>query len=337
MRIALVSTVASPVRQVGSHSVESLLWVMSRELTRRGHEVTVFGTAGSEPYGELVATLPGPYNMNGSPDWQLCEWINLCRAVEQSRRFDVMHSHAYLWGIPLEPLSRAPMIHTMHILPDADHVSLRTLMPQACVIGASHYQWSRFPQLPPTPVIYYGVDYSQFTLQTEPADYVAYLGRFTPGKGPIQAIETARRLGLRLLLAGPDDDYYIKAVKPLVDGHSVEYIGPVSGATRNQFLGGARALLFPLQAPEVFGLVQVEAMLCGTPVAAIGIGAEPEIIDHGITGCSAASVDDFDRAVLQALTLDRRRVRERAEARFSAERMARNYLDVSERLIASQR
>src|SRR5262245_3517019 len=101
MRIAQVATVGTPVRREGSDSIESLVWLLSRELTRQGHEVTVFACAGSEVCGELVATLPGPYGTDGSPDdWQLCEWINLCRAVEQSGRFDVLHSHAYLWGLP---------------------------------------------------------------------------------------------------------------------------------------------------------------------------------------------------------------------------------------------
>src|SRR5688500_13485568 len=102
MRVALISTLATPVRPRGTGSVEGLVWLLSRELTALGHAVTVFAAAGSEPCGELVATLPGPYGAKGSPDdWRLCEWVNLCRAVEESGRFDVLHSHAYLWGLPL--------------------------------------------------------------------------------------------------------------------------------------------------------------------------------------------------------------------------------------------
>src|SRR5262245_46123619 len=113
MRIAQVSTVGTPVRRDGSDSIESLVWLLTRELTHLGHEVAVFAAAGSEVEGELVATLPGPYGTNGSPDdWQLCEWINLCRAMAESERFDLLHSHAYLWGLPLQALSRAPMLHT---------------------------------------------------------------------------------------------------------------------------------------------------------------------------------------------------------------------------------
>ena len=109
MRIAQISTLSSPVRRETGGSVESLIWLLTRELIRLGHQVTVFGTAGSEVDGELVATLAGPYGAHGSlDDWQLCEWVNLCRAVEQSGRFDLLHSHAYLWGIPLQSLSNRP-------------------------------------------------------------------------------------------------------------------------------------------------------------------------------------------------------------------------------------
>src|SRR5437016_2026899 len=118
MRIGLISTHSTPVRREGSDSVEGLVWLLSRELTRLGHAVTVFACVGSEPCGELVASLPGPYGTAGSPDdWQHCEWVNLCRAVEQSGRFDVLHSHSYLHGLPLQALSQAPLVHTLHVTP----------------------------------------------------------------------------------------------------------------------------------------------------------------------------------------------------------------------------
>jgi glycosyltransferase involved in cell wall biosynthesis len=334
MRIAQVATLATPVRREGSDSIEGLVWLLSRELTRLGHEVTVFACAGSEPDGELVVTLPGPYGTGGSPgNWQLCEWINLCRAVEQSGRFDVLHVHAYLWGLPLEPLARVPMVHTLHLLPYEDEARLWSLAPGACVTAISRSQWSAFPDVTPAAVIPHGVDPAQFTFRAEPEDYVCYLGRFTPGKGPLQAVAAARALGVRLRLAGPRDAYFCEHVAPLVDGDRVEYVGYLSGAARDRFLGGARALLYPLQDPEPFGLVQVEAMMCGTPVVAMRRGAVPEVVDEGVTGYCADSAEDFTGQALRTFALDRRGVRARAEERFSGRRMAEQYVQVYRRLV----
>src|SRR5213594_4174077 len=209
MRIAQVATVSSPVRRDAAGSVESLTWLLTRELVRLGHDVTVFGTAGAETAGKLVATLPGPYGAPGGlDDWQLCEWVNLARAVEQSGEFDLLHTHAYLWGLPLEPLARAPLMHTLHIVPDDNHARLWRLYPKARVTGLSRYQWSAYPDLKPSVVIPHGVDVSAFTLREKPGDYLCYLGRFTSGKGPLHAVAIARELGLRLVLAGPENRYF---------------------------------------------------------------------------------------------------------------------------------
>jgi glycosyltransferase involved in cell wall biosynthesis len=335
MRIAQIATVECPVRQNDVGSIEGLVWLLTRELTRLGHEVTVFAAADSETDGELVATLPGPLGTAGAPDdWQICEWINLCRAIEQSGRFDVVHSHAYLWGMPLEPLARAPMVHTLHLWPHKVDAQLWSLVPGAWVTAISHCQWRRYPHLRPAAVIHHGVDASQFTFRPDPQDYVCYLGRFLSSKGPTEAIAAARSLGLRLLLAGHADDDYREHVEPLVDGKWVEYVGWVGGAHRDRFLGNARALLYPIQEPEPFGLVLAEAMMCGTPVAAMRLGAVPEIVDEGVTGYSAASAEDYPEAVRQALALDRRRVWGHAAERFSAERMARQYVDVYRQVAA---
>jgi len=299
-----------------------------------GHDVTAFGLAGSEPCGELVATLS-----DGSRplDWQLREWINLCRAVEESSRFDVLHSHGYLWGLPLETLSRARMVHTLHVWPDKDAAHLWSLVSGACVTAIAETQWKKFPHLRPAATIYHGLDTSQFTFRPEPEDYVVFLGQFNYSKGPTVAIEIARALGIRLLLAGPLNDYYEEHIKPVVDGRLVEYVGYLTGSERDRLLGGARALLYPIQAPEPFGLVQVEAMMCGTPVAAFRLGAVAEIVEEGLTGFTATSAAEFEPTVLRALALDRRGVRDRAEARFSAERMAREYAAVYEDVVSSAR
>ena len=335
MRIAHVSTLSAPVCRETGGSVESLVWLLTRELTRLGHEVTVFGCAGSECDGKLVATQPGPYGTKGTfDDWQLCEWVNLARTVEHSREFDVIHTHAYLWGLPLEPMSRAPMVHTLHIVPDENNAMLWRQYPGANVSAISRHQWSEFADLKPAAIIPHGVDVADFTLRETPDDYLLYLGRFVSGKGPLHAINAAKTLGLRLVLAGPENSYFREHIRPLVDGKQIEYVGYVSGVARDKLLGGARALLYPIQHPEAFGLVLVEAMLCGTPVAAARLGAVPEIIEEGVTGCMADGMEGFQKTVLRALECNRSRVRQSAEQRFSAGEMARAYVRLYEQIIA---
>lgn len=339
MRIAQISTMSAPVRQQSGGSVEALLWLLTRELQKLGHEVTVFGTGDSElSEGKLVPTLPGPYGSPGSlDDWYLCEWVNLARAVERSAEFDVLHAHAYLWGLPLESLARAPMVHTMHIVPDETSAALWSLRPSAVVTAISQHQWSAYPNLKPAAIIPHGVDTSQFTFRPQPDDYICYLGRFVSGKGPIQAINIARKLGVRLLMAGPPNAYFREHVKPLVDGRSVEYVGYLSGTERDQFLGGAKALLYPIQFPEAFGLVLVEAMLCGTPVAAMRLGAVPEVVDEGVTGFTATKEHELLDACTRCFGLERSLIRRQAEERFSAERMTREYVRLYETVAARKR
>jgi glycosyltransferase involved in cell wall biosynthesis len=333
MRIAQVATLSAPVLAASTGSVESLVWLLSRELQKLGHDVTIFGTRDSKVEGKLESVLPGPYGSPGSlNDWHVCEYMNLANAVSQSGDFDILHAHAYLWGLPLERLCSSKMVHTMHIVPDDDAARLWKLHPAAAVTALSQHQWSGYPELKPVAVIPHGLDPSEFEFCETPDDYVLYLGRFVSGKGARHAIRYARELGLRLLLAGPENAWFREHIKPQVDGKNVEYIGYVSGARKAELLGRARALLYPIQFPEAFGLVLIESMLCGTPVVAMGIGAAPEIVEQGVTGFCVADSDEFLRATPKAFALPRRAIRAAAERRFSAERMARDYANVYQRL-----
>ena len=338
MRVALVSTLSTPVRRVGANSVEAVVWLLGHELRRLGHDVTVFAGAGSEVGGPLVATVGSPYGAGDSPgDWHVCEWMNLCRAVERSAEFDVVHSHAYLFGLPFGPLARAPMLHTTHLHGYDEYARQWRAHPDARVSAISRAQWADHPDLRPTGVVHHGVDDAQFTFRPAPDDYVCWLGRFVPHKGALEAVTAARALGVRLRLAGPPNAYFDAAVRPLVDGRAVEYVGEVAGAERDRLLGGARALLYPLSEPEPFGLVLAEAMLCGTPVAALRIGAVPELVDEGVTGACADGAGGLPDALARALALDRGAVRRRAVARFSGARMARDYARLYERLAGDPR
>jgi glycosyltransferase involved in cell wall biosynthesis len=331
MRIAQVAPLSTTVRRDHAGSIEGLVWLLARELTAAGHEVTVFGAAGSEvPEGSsFVASMPGPYGQNGTPwTWYAAEWMSLCRAVEGSGDFDVMHAHNYLWSVPLTPFARCPMVHTTHIFPYEEEASMWRAHPEGCITAISETQWSEYPDLVPAAVIPHGVDAGAHSFRAEPDDYLCWLGRFQEGKGPREAIEVARSLGMRLLLAGPENEYFQDAIAPLVDGTDVEYVGAVGPGERDELLGGAQALLYPLLSREPFGLVLIEAMMSGTPVAAFELGAVPEIVEEGVTGAIAPSGTDLGEAVRRALELDRRVVYERARKRFGADRMAAQYAEL---------
>jgi glycosyltransferase involved in cell wall biosynthesis len=325
MRIAQVASSSTTVSASGADSVEHLVWLLSNELTILGHEVTVFAISGSSPRCPLIETLPGQYGLHGSPfNWQLCETISVVKALSNGADFDVIHSHNYLFGIPLSTFSPAPLLHTLHVMPEEDSLRVRQMFPGARVSAISHFQWQQYRQLD-TPVIYNGVDPAHFELEVLPDNYLCYLGRFTYGKGPLTAIECAKALGIPLIMAGPADDYYRTAIEQHVDGELIRYIGKVGAEERNQLLKKALMLLYPLQQPEPFGLVMVEAMMCGTPVAAYSVGAVPEIIDEGVTGFTTEKGNSLEPIIRKVLELDRGQVRQRALERFAASRMAGEY------------
>src|SRR6185436_1257277 len=172
-----------------------------------------------------------------------------------------------------------------------------------------------------------------FTFRETPEDYLLFLGRFTDGKGPLQAIEIATRIGMPLILAAAGDDYYRQRVAPHVDGRRVVYFGEADFQAKVKLFGGARALVYPIQAREPFGLVLAEAMACGTPVAALDRGAVREIVDDGVTGLVFEDLEQMVNELPRVFDLDRRRVRQRAVERFGIARMVDEYIAVYERLV----
>jgi glycosyltransferase involved in cell wall biosynthesis len=181
--------------------------------------------------------------------------------------------------------------------------------------------------------VLHGIDTDSFTFQEKPDDYLLFLGRFTEGKGVLQAIEIAKRVGMRLILAAAEDAYYREHVAPHVDGRRVVYHGEADHQAKVKLFGGARALLYPIQAAEPFGLVLAEAMACGTPVAALDRGAVGEVVDQGVTGIVFENLEQMANELPRVFDLDRRRVRARAVVRFGVGRMVDEYVAVYRRLV----
>jgi glycosyltransferase involved in cell wall biosynthesis len=262
--------------------------------------------------------------------WEMYEMLNLAAAVERARGFDVIHHQAASFPLSLAftRLCQAPLLQTVHHAPSAAEVALWVRYPEAAFVAVSREQARLLAGAHVAGTVLHGIIGDQFACSEAPGDYLLFLGRFTEGKGVLEAIEVARRTGMRLVLAAAENDYYRREVARHVDGRQVEYVGEADFEAKVRLYGGARALLYPVRASEPFGLVLVEAMACGTPVAALDRGAVGEIVDEGLTGGIFPDLDAMVAGLPRVLALDRRAVRRRAEARFGVNRMVDEYVEV---------
>jgi glycosyltransferase involved in cell wall biosynthesis len=337
LKIAQIAPVALPVGPGTGHSIEQLVWLLCEGLVARGHDVTLFATGDSETSARLCSRYQHGYEADDSLwDYRLHESINAVAAFERSHEFDVIHSHAYHFALPFTRLVPGPVIHTHHVELDPDVVDAYRRYPDATLVAVSEWQRSTLTGIANTAVIHHGIETSAFPFGARRGEYLVFLGRMIPDKGPRDAIELARTQGLPLVLAGPGEDYFERELRGLVDGELVRYVGPVGVEERNELLAGAAALLLPLRYPEPFGLVMVEAMACGTPVLALDIGAVPEIVEQGITGYHAASLAELAEKLPAALELDRARVRARTVERFDASRMVDGHEALYRRLVTAR-
>ncbi len=340
LRIAHIAPVATTIPPPKSGSVETMTSLLTEGLVARGHDVTLFATGDSRTTAKLAAIYPHGYwhDQNMWP-WELYEMLNLAAAVERASEFDIIHYEAayYPMSLAFARLSPTPIVQTLHHSPGAAEVKLWSRYPEAPFVAISNEQARLLAGLNIVETVLHGIDTTNFTFREKPDDYLLFLGRFTEGKGVLQAIEIAKRVGMRLILAAAEDDYYREMVAPHVDGRHIVYFGEANFEAKVQLYGGARALLYPIQSREPFGLVLAEAMACGTPVAALDKGAVREVVDDGVTGIVFEDLEQMANDLPRVFDLDRRRVRERAVARFGAERMVDEYLKVYTRLVEAHR
>lgn len=339
MRIAQVAPVATSIPPPKAGSVELMASLLTEGLVGRGHDVTLFATADSLTKAKLHSVFPqGYWHDEDMWPWEFCEMLNLAAVCERADEFDVIHYQAayYPMSLAFARLISTPMVQTIHHYPAESQVKLWSHYPEVPFVAISHYQYEAMEGLHRLGIVYNGIDTSSFTFQPEPDDYLLFLGRFTAEKGPLEAIEVAKRVGIKLLLAAPEDDYYQEVIAPHVDGSSVVYAGEVDHASKDRVLGGARALLYPVQVGEPFGLVLVEAMACGTPVIALNKGAVGEIVLNGVNGFYAETLDEMRALVPRAMKLNRADVRRAAVERFDVEAMVDGYIKVYERMISQQ-
>ena len=345
LRIALIVSPWFPVPPTGYGGIELMAYNLARELTARKHRVTVLGRQGSHGPFETVALAPESWTkdlgtINGEPRHDLF----LYRAYETVRRrsFDVIHDNSGLAGILVASQARlqAPVVSTMHgSLTEAEGDFLRSVARQVNLVAISHAQHATVAGVEWRAVVHNAVnpgEYRPLTKHSEKDDYLVELARINPDKGQHIAIEVARRLNMRLILAGKVDpgaeDYFEERIRPNLNDQVI-WRENVKGKDKAQLLAKARAMLFPIQWEEPFGIAMVEAMVSGTPVIAFRHGAAPEVIQDGVTGFLTDDAEGMVDAFERVKEIDLKKCAEIAADRFGPPRMAEGYLSVYERAI----
>ncbi len=344
LRIAMVAPPLIPIPPPAYSGTERIIAGLTEELARRGHEVTLFASGDSHAPGELVEVLPEATWKAGEESDALAAGMLSAAAVwRQQERFDIIHSHIEAAGFLLARYADPPVVSTMHGRLDTD------LMPQLLgefceiplvAISESQRRWE--PEANWVATIHHGLPLAEMPPNTEPGDYLLFLGRTVPEKGVAEAVTVAQESGVPLqIVAKVNNDQerecFDEVVAPVLGSGRVEFQGELAPEERDPLLAGALATLMLGAWPEPFGLVAIESLGTGTPVIARRAGALPEIIEHGVDGFLVDDVAEARLAIAKVRELDRVRIRERAVVRFSTERMADDYEALFRRLVSERR
>ncbi len=349
MKIAQIAPLVESVPPRLYGGTERVVSYLTEELVRLGHDVTLFASGDSTTRAKLVRCAPQALRLHGGGGGA-SGLPYLALMLERIRRraheFDVLHFHIEALHFPLFRGLARKTVTTVHGRLDlAESAPLYAEFPDMPLVSISNSQRRPLPAARWLGTVYHGLPAEVCPLNPVPprgaGRYFAFLGRVSPEKGLARAIEIARRARVRLRIAakveaGADEEYFRHVIQPNLDS-LIQYVGEVDEASKPAFLGNATALLFPIDWPEPFGLAMIEAMSCGTPVIAWRCGAVPEIVEPGLTGAIVESIDEAVAAAREVDRLDRTRVRARFESRFSAARMARDYLSLYRKLAASAR
>lgn len=340
MRIAQVAPLIESVPPRLYGGTERVVSYLTEELVRQDHEVTLFASGDSQTQARLVASVPRALRLDPTVKDSLPYTVLQLEHVRQRLdEFDVVHFHSDFIHFPLvRSLASDRTITTMHGRLDlSDYQALFAEFSDMPLVSISNHQRTPCAGANWYGTVYHGLPPSVCPFNARPrGDYFAFLGRISPEKRPDRAIEIAARASVKLKIAAKvdaaDAAYFRSQIEPLLAQPHVEFIGEISEHEKAEFLGNAQALLFPIDWPEPFGLVVIEAMSCGTPVICWRAGSVPEVVDHGVTGWIVDSMESAVDAARHVPLLDRHTVRARFEQRFSVERMARDYLKLYQQI-----
>lgn len=339
MKIAQIAPLAECVPPKLYGGTERIVAYLTDELVRQGHDVTLFASGDSRTLARLVPCCNMALRLNPQVRDPIPYHVMMLEEVSQrADEFDILHFHIDLLHFPLVRAYAGKTITTLHGRLDLpDLVPFYRAFPEFPLVSISNHQRKPMPPVNWAGTVHHGLPGGLLPFNPEAAGgYLAFLGRVSPEKRPDRAIKIAARAGMTLKIAAKvdkaDQDYWEETIAPLIARHdNVEFIGEINEAQKAQFLGNATALLFPIDWPEPFGLAMIEAMACGTPIIAFNCGSVPEVLDHGVSGFIVETIDEAVEAVHKACSMDRHLVRATFDARFTAERMARDYVALYER------
>jgi glycosyltransferase involved in cell wall biosynthesis len=340
MRIAQVGPLYESVPPKLYGGTERIVSYLTEELVQQGHEVTLFASGDSVTAAHLVAACPEAIRLNKQCIDSLAHHVVMLEEVfQQANRFDIVHFHIDYLHFPLSSRHTLHQVTTLHGRLDIpDLIPLYQRFPTMPVVSISNSQRKPLEWINWQGTVYHGLPQSLYRFHEAPGKYLAFLGRISPEKRVDRAIEIAKRLGMELKIAAKvdpvDREYFHAIIKPLLNNSLVEYIGEITEVEKDDFLGHAYALLFPIDWQEPFGLVMIEAMATGTPVIAFPYGSVPEVLDNGVTGFIVKDSDEAVKVGDQVSSLSRLECRRKFEERFSASRMAKDYVAIYNRLIA---
>ncbi|MFM9110538.1 MAG: glycosyltransferase family 4 protein [Prochlorococcaceae cyanobacterium] len=344
MRIAQISPLWESVPPLRYGGTERVVHYLTEELVRRGHEVVLFASGDSRTSADLHPCVPEALRLSGHQgDPTIPEIVQIDQVIRESQNFDILHFHTGHFHFPAASRLGVPFLNTMHgPLTSPDQARLYDHFNQVPLVSISEAQRRPIPDAFWLGNVYHGLPLDLYHFQPNPSDYLAFIGRISPEKRLDRAIEIATAVGLPLKVAAKidraDAAYYRDVIEPMLLGNPlVDFIGEVDDAGKQELLGNALALLFPIDWPEPFGLVMIEANACGTPVIAWRNGSTPEIIEPGLNGILVESIEEAVAAVRLVPTIPRERVRANFEVRFSAARQAEDYEQLYRHLIQARR
>jgi len=339
MRIAQVSPLFEAVPPKLYGGTERVVYSLTEELVAMGHDVTLFASGDSVTSAKLAPMRAKALRLDPTVrDW-IAIYMRMMELIyRQAGDFDVIHFHTDYFPLSLFGRQKTPFVTTLHGRLDIpEFKDIYGLFPDAPFVSISDSQRRPIPDLNWVRTVLHGMPASLLTPQAAKQDYLAFLGRVSPEKGLDKAIRIAGEAGMKLKVAAKVDnadiDYYTDEIAPLIAANPhVEFIGEINDAQKPAFLSGAHALVFPIDWPEPFGLVMIEAMACGTPVVAFNRGSVPEVIDEGVSGFIVDDAPSAVAAVRKAVNLDRGQVRAQFDRRFTARRMAADYVEIYQEL-----